>query len=323
MLEALDQGDENEEGHELARDALRDFGARGLPHLLAGLKSRPVRTRLFVATLLGDVEPKAAREAVPALVGALADEDHQVRRASARSLVRLQASGKEVVAALAGRLRDDSDQVVRAEAANALAALKEAARPALPQLLAAAADANGQVRMNSILALGRFPEDAQQIRPVVEPILKDREAHFSRAALEALHALDRGRKATPLLVAQLKANPHAEVRSLAAYLLSEARDTDPAVVVALTAALKDRGPGVRGNALYALGHLGKAAMPALEELTAALKDDQAQHRFRAASALGQIGPGARTAVPALRRLLRDPSEDVRHAAAEALKSIER
>jgi HEAT repeat protein len=323
MLEVLDQAGEDEEGPELAMGALRGLGARGLVHVLAGLKSRAVRTRRFVVAFLGEVEPKAPREAVPALVGALADEDDQVRREAVRALVRLQASGKEVAAGLAGRLRHDQDAVVRAEAASALGGLKEGARTALPDLLAATADAHGQTRINSIRALGRFPEDARQIRPVVEPILKDKQAHFSRAALETLYALDRGPKASPLLVTQLKANPHAEVRSTAAYLLGEVKDTDPAVVAALTAALKDPGPGVRGNALYALGHLGKAALPALEKLTAALKDDQAHHRFRAASALGQIGPGAKAAVPALRLLLRDPSEEVRHAAAEALKSIER
>src|SRR5262249_49807469 len=162
----------------------------------------------------------------------------------------------------------------------------------------------------SILALGRFPEDAKLIRPVVEPILKDRDATYSRAALETLYALDRGPRASSLLVAQLKANPHAAVRSFAAYYLGEVKDTDPAVVSALIAALKDSGPGVRGNALYALGHLGKAALPALQELTAALMDSQEYHRSRAASALGQIGPGAKTAVPPLRLLLRDPSEHV-------------
>jgi HEAT repeat protein len=323
MLAVLDQAGKHEEGYAFAMAALRDLGARGLPHILAGLKSRAVQSRLFVVTFLGELEPKAPPEAVPALVGALADEDQRVRRAALRSLVRLQASDKEVVAGLAGRLRDDKDAAVRAEAANALGGLLQAARPALPQLLAATADTNGQVRINSILALGHFPEDADRIRPVVEPILKTREAHFSRAALETLYALDRGPKASPLLVAQLKTNPHAEVRSLAAYCLGEVKDTNPAVVAALTEALKDAGVGVRGNALYALGHLGQAALPALEELTAALKDQQAYHRSRAALALGQIGPGAKTAVPALRLLLRDPREDVRRAAAEALKSIER
>src|SRR5262249_21310926 len=85
------------------------------------------------------------------------------------------------------------------------------------------------------------------------------------------------------------------VRAEAVTALGEMGLTGPAVLAALTAALKDADEGVRGAAGDALAKLGPAAVPAL---TQAAADKDQLTRAGAAAALGRIGPKAATAVGA-------------------------
>ena len=71
-------------------------------------------------------------------------------------------------------------------------------------------------------------------------------------------------------------------------------------------ALKDENALAHRDAIWALGKIGKAAVPSLIE---ALNDEDL--RKAAIGALGGIGPGAKAAAPALSEMLKDESGSIR------------
>jgi Tfp pilus assembly protein PilZ len=77
-----------------------------------------------------------AKEAIPALTGALEDKDDTVRGEAARALGRMDSAAKEAVPALAAALRD-GDEVLRHHAAAALGLIGPDALGAVPALIEA------------------------------------------------------------------------------------------------------------------------------------------------------------------------------------------
>ena len=97
----------------------------------------------------------------------------------------------------------------------------------------------------------------------------------------------------------------------------------PSGVGALTAALSDPDPVVRGLCALELSRLGPSAAPALPALTARLQDPDPNVRMEAAVAIGAIGPAAASAVPALVAACRAPNQplEVVRESATALGNI--
>jgi hypothetical protein len=104
-------------------------------------------------------------------------------------------------------------------------------------------------------------------------------------------------------VAASLAAPDAEIRSAAAWALTQVGPKGSGAVPALARALSDSDVQVRLLAAIALRGMGPAAAPALPELIGALKDESDWVRARAAEALGSIGRAARSAVPTLADML--------------------
>jgi HEAT repeat protein len=94
-------------------------------------------------------------------------------------------------------------------------------------------------------------------------------------------------------------------------------------VAALTAALSDPDPVVRGLCAMELSKVGPAALPALSALTARLQDADPIVRMEAAVAIGAIGPKAAPGVPALVAACRAPGQtlEVVRESATALGNI--
>ena len=95
-----------------------------------------------------------------------------------------------------------------------------------------------------------------------------------------------------------------------------------AALPALTAALQDSEPNVRGWSAQALGEMGPDAESAVPELITLLSNPDEGSRNSACIGLRGIGPAAKMALPALRNSLSDPSKDVRRFAELAIKSIQ-
>jgi HEAT repeat protein len=124
-----------------------------------------VRERAVVA--LCDVgEPT-----VPDLVGAIADQDFNVRTLAILCLGRLGPKAKEAVPALVKTL-DDRDWIVRRHAAGALGLLEVTAADAAPALARAAVeDSNAEVRQTATFALRRLgPAAREATRPILQQL---------------------------------------------------------------------------------------------------------------------------------------------------------
>ena len=127
-----------------------------------------------------------------------------------------------------------------------------------------------------------------------------------------------GHQASPAVVAALTEalkDSDAEVRKSAMQALVRLRST--AVFEPLVAALKDSDAEVRQQAAFGLGQLRDPR--ASTALTGGLKDEDADVRQQCAFALGQLRDVS--AVPGLTAALKDPNEDVRQQAVFALGQI--
>jgi hypothetical protein len=115
-----------------------------------------------------------------------------------------------------------------------------------------------------------------------------------------------GEDATPALgeVAAALNDSNAQVRSAAAWALSQIGVKGGAAAPALAKALSDPSPRTRELAVLALKAMGPAAAPAVPQLIRTLNDPENYVRASAAAALGALGPAAHAAVhPLMERLL--------------------
>ena len=80
--------------HSRATDALRQIGKEAVPALIAALKDEDADVRRSAATALGKIGAEA-KEAIPSLTDALKDEDADVRNNAAEALSKIGAKAKE------------------------------------------------------------------------------------------------------------------------------------------------------------------------------------------------------------------------------------
>ena len=158
----------------------------------------------------------------------------------------------------------------------------------------------------TIRAIGSFGPDAASAVNQIAQALSDPDPDVRSAAAWALSQIGApGAAAVPALEKSL-ADSNARVRSLSAVALQSFGPKAVAAVPALITALHDPIPYVRAPAADALGSIGPSAKAAVEALTDRLliTDDQAYVLRSMASALGNIGPAAASALPALQQTLK-------------------
>ena len=181
---------------------------------------------------------------------------------------------------------------------------------AVPALLEALDDRNGDVRAAASRSLGRIgPEEA------IEPLVTAGVERRVPRDVAMLALLDVGPSAVPRLL-ELTQHPEPRVRASSVELvglLGEAGDADE-----LPALLRDTAAEVRAATAGALGRLGAAA--ARDALIEALDDRVPSVRVASARALGQIG--GRSALDALLRVARTDEFEPAAAAAEAAAAID-
>lgn len=225
-----------------------------------------------------------------------------------RARAALRAIGPAAIPALTAALRQERHWYVRKAAAYALGALGVQAREALPALIEALADVDGDAVAPAAVEAIRMidPESATDAAPRLVEIAREQQSD------EYWRELQR-RGTVPAQIPRL-AEALSGTRDLAA------APSAPLWVPLLAECLKNRREETRQWALKTLRKLGPAAAPAVPALVEALGHSKMQ--AQAAAALGEIGPGAREAVPALRAMLQDRSPSLRSAAAQALATIE-
>ena len=306
------------------------FAHRRAPELASSIvRSCPVRTlqriclRATVIALalaaygeFGDAraaEPPASTKDIPRYIETLR-EGNTGSASAARE--RLAQMGEPAVPALVAALKDEQGEV-RAHAAYALRSMGPKAKAAVPALISALQDPVWEVRDDAAGALERIGTNAKDAVPGLIGALSDANDHVAAHAASALRAVGPdGKGAIPALIENL---------SYQGFPALEAQRTLEAFgavsVPALGRAMSHKEVGVRRRAASALQTIGKDAGAAVPSLIAALKDSDSEVRSTAASALGAIGPAANSASGSLVPLLKDEDSRVRLAAGEALTKI--
>ncbi|MBA4066530.1 MAG: hypothetical protein C0501_23065 [Isosphaera sp.] len=294
-----------------------------LPDLVRGLRGHLPLDRLRAARHLGRLG-WLARDALPALRAALADDDPRVREAVAQAVGQM---GPGALPAIAGMLAHQ-DKYVRRHAVWAIGRLGPAARPVLADLCAALRDPDPRTGSGAAQALG----------------------NLGAGGADAVPALTEAMRGTNIVLCRLAAKALSQI--------------GPPALAALVAHLQHSDPFVRGEAALALGWMGAPARSAVPLLAAAVRgprsrdgrpldytpppvrsrapDDDPDEsptpthtpaptasgtpeetcRVHAAQALGRIGPPAAAALDDLWEAAQTGPDAVRRAALHAVKQIQ-
>jgi len=173
-----------------------------------------------------------------------------------------------------------------------------------------------------IRAFGGFGPDGAPAVPELTAALADSDAEVRQAAAWSFSQIGpKGATATAKL-AELLSDPNPRVRSLAAVALGAIGAEAATAVAALTRALNDPVDYVRAPAADALGSIGPAARAAVHPLADRLltKGEPVFVLRSVSAALGDIGPDAKDALPALQEALK--MLRVTYTAQEAILKIE-
>jgi HEAT repeat protein len=301
-----------------------------LPDLIRGLRSKVVVDRLKAAKDLGRLG-WLAREAMPALISALTDDDGKVRESAAHAIGQM---GPDALPTLTSEMLNHEDKYVRRHAVWALGKLGPLALSALDPLCAALKDADPRTASGAAQALG----------------------NMGPAAADAVAALAEAMRGTNIVLCRLAAKALSQIGS-------------PALAT-LIAHLQHSDPFVRGESALAIGWMGSLArsatpflasivrgprmaltrtptlttQPPVRTATDTLEPDSEESdsptptqfpspppetgspeescRVYAAQALGRIGPSAAPALDELREVARTGSDSLRRAAQQSIRQIQ-
>ena len=299
-----------------AFEAFRELGATAVSVLIKNLKSknRMVRHNSAEALMLMGIQ---ARDALPALVTALDDEDAEVRGLACDALGALGIEAYSVIPKLQKLLADKQQTLypphnvwyLRDRARDALVAIHV---DTLPGLMKGIKSSSIEAKMACIPAVGRFPEEAESVVPLLVELLEDPEPGVRSLAATSLRKLGRSARAAtgPLAMHLEDAGEHG----IGFYYTG---------TVKYAAALALRQIGPTEKELPTLVRRMKLAMKSgdsLEPVSAGLENNPDYVRYLCATMIGRIGPGARPAIPELKFALKN--ERLRTAAAASLLLID-
>ncbi len=294
--------------------ALADAGSQAVPGLIEALKND--QAAYWACLVLRDMGP-VAKDAVPAITERISDSRPEVRREAILALAAMGDAAAPAVGQIAAAL---SDQLTAAAATYALGRIGQI--PADAEAIIRA-NVNGDDKMlsvNSLWAVARVhPEDKQIRRAATARLierLKDEDPLVRVAAAHALAALPPAPEITgPIWEKALQDADETTVRNA----LDALAALGPAAVPRLVDALKHE--KFRGHVVYILGQIGPPTAPATPALTKLIAGKDERIALEAAIALAKIGPGAKDAVPALIEALGQANNPNQHAIAYALGKI--
>jgi HEAT repeat protein len=231
-----------------------------VPVLIDGLKAPgPVRGRqnLRALSLYGE----EAASAGPSIKALLDDRDIFTIMEAAQALVRIQpAAKKEAMDALLRALAEPEKRPYGIEAAGTLLQLDALNPKAIAALKKALTDPDPQVRNSALTACYTAGPDAKPLLPLLEKALDEETGELRLWAAVAYWKVGgQPDKAAAVLAESLKESPHTPVRMSAARLLGMLGVDARTAVPILCDALKDRSLQVRKVAADSLREIGPAA----------------------------------------------------------------
>ncbi len=289
-----------------------------LPDLVRLLRHKTASERLRAAKALGRLG-WLARDAMPSLVGAVADEDAKVREAAAQAVGQM---GPDALPALAAMLTRD-DKYVRRHAVWSLGKLGPLARPALPDLCRALKDIDPRTASGAAQALGNLGADGAEAVPHLAEAMRGTNIVLCRLAAKALSQI--GQPALATLVAHLQhADPFVRGESALSlgWMGAPARSAVPFLAQAVrgprtVSSRTPPPPTLRPQTSHLSPATPQVITPPPEGTSA---EDNA--RVYAAQALGRIGPPAAPALPDLEEAAYHGSDALRFAAENAIRMIQ-
>ena len=204
---------------------------------------------------------------MPALIKRLWDDMPSVRSAAAEALGRIGPDAKQAVPALIAALSDDEQEdALHSAAAEALGLIGPAAKAAVPILKKRLEHPDPYVRVCAALALWKIDKDKSGAA-VVTAGLNDRNFRTRVVAAEAAWHLDKNARAVPLLLEVLREAPFADpsdsgnMKYMAARALGRIGPPAKEAAPVLRELLQDEDPFVRMTAAAALKAIEKKTQP--------------------------------------------------------------
>jgi HEAT repeat protein len=210
-----------------------------------------------------------AKDAVPALVGALGD------KANRQMMEPVQKSVFDLAIETLGKIGPDAKEAV----------------PALSKIMTEKDIAN---RVNAAESIWKINKDLKATMPVFLEGLKSEDFHACDEALDALEIVGaNGKEAVPLLTKILADKERtAQARGLAAKVLGNMGPEAKAAVPALVAGLDDFDHDLQDRCVFALGAIGPEAKSATPKLVRMAKEGNARVSKATKEALAKIDPQA-------------------------------
>jgi HEAT repeat protein len=313
-----------------ALDKLGPDAAAATPALILALEKGNADERVDILNSLAAIGPGAST-AAPALKKLLGDDDGKVRVAAAMAMWRISGDSITTIEILTAAVNASDYEVGRA-ALRALGQMGDVAVAAVPAIVAALADVDADVRTEAVRATGNFRSARDVIGPALLPLLEDKDGDTRWATIQSLlrlgiidsqigesicHAMKHG-----AWEGGSTSGDHGRCEE--ALDLIRVLGPKAASYVPTLEHLRDRYPGVRVKAIFALAQVQADIASAIPQLIAILDDTAPPCPCQtAADCLGEIGPAARDAVPHLVRMARyGPNFYNRRAARDALLWID-
>ena len=270
-----------------------------LPALIRALDDNDKQVWSFAISALAKLGPEA-KDAIPALIEGLGNRrtrgrDRDRRQAITRSAFALSRIGAAAIPPLIDALKSD-DNGMRAGAAKALAGMRGGAAPAIPALIANL-KSEDDVRGETAEALGAIGAAAAQ--PLMDSLKSTEPRERAGAAMSLAFIGAEAQESAPVILALAKSDSDPQVRIALLGALQKIGVEPGDAVPLLVAGITDDHEALRHAAINALVLLRGGRDRSLAALTPLLKDENTTTRQRAARALGRMGPGAAPAVPAL------------------------
>ena len=270
-----------------------------LPALLRALDDNDKQVWSFAISAIANLGPDA-KEAIPALIDGLGTRrtrgrDRDRRQAMTRSAFALSRIGAAAIPPLIEALKSD-DNGLRAGAAKALAGMRGEAAPAIPGLIANL-KSEDDVRSETAEALGAI--GAVAVKPLIDSLQAKEPRERAGAAMSLALIGAEARESGPVILDLAKTERDPQVRVALLGALQKIGVKPGEAVPLLVAGIQDDNEPVRHAAINALVLLRAGRDLSLTALTILLKDENATTRQRAARVLGRMGPAAAPAVPAL------------------------
>jgi HEAT repeat protein len=320
-----------------------------IPALIKTLKtdsSEEVRANaaqlLTRMALAPEAKAPDAAKAAKALADTVAkkDESPDVRRVAAKALGGKFAewSAKDPIGPVADVTKDaiiiladalaDKDAGVQAAAGAALKDYGKEALRVVPQLLAAAKNAKGDLyaRIYSIQILTKNSDQPGKIVPLLMEVLKEKDAPtiLRQTAVDGLADFFRdAQPATDLLIDILKdGKSPVLLRQSAAQALGKIQPNSSQIWPTVKVLMNAGEPAMRVQAIRLAGKLCQAEKELIPSLIKRCDDDNVDVQIAAIQELGELGGSAKSATATLQRLIDNTGRDlIREAAQNALKKI--